>query len=80
MRVSLAAGRLVTLERADTFADGIALRAASELTLAHIDAFVDDVVTVTDEEIAIAIVAGIVLRQLDTGQRKPPPYLPGPPQ
>ena len=26
--------------------------------------------------IAIAIVAGMVLRQLDTGQRKPPPYLP----
>lgn len=57
MAASLAAGRLVTLESVATFADGIALRCASELTLAHVNAFVDEVVTVTDEEIAVAIVA-----------------------
>ncbi|MBX7161861.1 MAG: threonine ammonia-lyase [Acidimicrobiia bacterium] len=57
LRASLAAGRPVTLDRVETFADGIALRSASEITLAHVDAFVDEVVTVTDEEMAIAIVA-----------------------
>lgn len=57
MQASLAAGRLVTLERVETFADGIALRSVSELTLAHAEALVDEVVTVTDEEIAVAIVA-----------------------
>lgn len=57
MSASLAAGHLVTLDRVDTIADGIALRSASEITLAHVVAFVDEVVTVTDEEIAVAIVA-----------------------
>jgi threonine dehydratase len=55
VRASLDAGRLVTLDSLSTMADGIAPRAASELTLAHIRAYVDDVVTVTEDEIARAM-------------------------
>ena len=55
VRASLDAGRCVTLERVTTMADGIALRAPSELTLAHVRAYVDDVVTVTEEEISTAV-------------------------
>ena len=36
-------------------ADGIAVKAPSELTLAHVQAYVDDVVTVTEEEISRAL-------------------------
>jgi threonine dehydratase len=46
---------VVHLDRVSTIADGIALRAPSELTLAHVEAYVDDVVTVTDEEISRAM-------------------------
>jgi threonine dehydratase len=52
---SLRAGHLVSVPRPDTMADGIAVRAPSELTLAHIRAYVDEVVTVTEEEISRAI-------------------------
>ena len=55
MRASLDAGRCVSLERVATMADGIAVRAPSELTLAHVRAYVDDVVTVTEEEISQAV-------------------------
>jgi threonine dehydratase len=40
-----------------TIADGIAVKAPSELTLAHARRFVDEVVTVTDEEIGEALIA-----------------------
>ena len=53
---SLEAGRCVTLDRVSTMADGIAVRAPSELTLAHMRAYVDKVVTVTEEEISQALV------------------------
>jgi threonine dehydratase len=52
---SLDKGHAVTLESVDTIADGIATGGISELTLAHIDAYVDEVVTVTDGEIARAV-------------------------
>ncbi|HEX2040028.1 MAG TPA: pyridoxal-phosphate dependent enzyme [Acidimicrobiales bacterium] len=39
-------------DRVATLADGIAVKAPSELTGAHIEAFVDDVVRVSDEEIS----------------------------
>ena len=55
MKQSLAAGHCVTLESISTMADGIAVRAVSELTLAHVKAYVDDVVTVTEEEISQAL-------------------------
>lgn len=56
MRASLDAGHVVTLDRIATIADGIAVKAPSALTLAHVDAFVDEVVTVTDDQIAQALI------------------------
>jgi threonine dehydratase len=55
MKASLAAGHCVTLDRISTMADGIAVRATSELALAHVRAYVDDVVTVDEEEISRAV-------------------------
>jgi len=55
MRATLDAGHLVRLDELATLADGIAVKAPSELTLEHVRAHVDDVVTVTDEEISRAI-------------------------
>ena len=50
--------RVVGVEAEDrlaTMADGIAVKAPSELTRAHIDAFVDDVVSGSEEEISGAL-------------------------
>jgi threonine dehydratase len=55
MRASLAAGHVVTLERVSTMADGIAPRAPSNLTLEHVQAYVDSVVTVTEDQLARAM-------------------------
>ena len=52
---SLAAGVPVGLEEVTTIADGIAVKTPGELTLAHVDAYVDEVVTVTEEQIARAV-------------------------
>ena len=54
MRRSVAAGHLVEVEPV-TMADGVALRAPSELTFAHAQAFVDEIVTVSEEEISRAV-------------------------
>lgn len=55
MLVARQAGRPVELVGVQTIADGIAVHRVSDLTLTHVDALVDDVVTVTDEEIARAM-------------------------
>lgn len=55
VRASLDAGRVVWPDDVSTLADGIAVKAPSELTLAHIQAHVADVVTVTEEEISQAV-------------------------
>ena len=55
MVASLAAGRPTPVAHPATMADGIALKAPSALTLAHVEALVDDVLTVTEEEIAAAV-------------------------
>ena len=47
--------RLVTTESADTFADGLATRVPAEMTQAIINRLVDNIVTVSEEEIAVAI-------------------------
>ena len=52
---SLAKGEPQTLETVDTIADGIATGGISDLTLPIIDRYVDDVVTVTNGEIADAV-------------------------
>jgi threonine dehydratase len=53
---SLKAGRPVSLDMLTTIADGIAVGRPGDLTFAHISKLVDDVVTVTDEDIARALV------------------------
>jgi threonine dehydratase len=55
MLAAMSAGRPVALDSIGTMADGIAVKAVSELTLAHVQAFVDDVVTVDDEQISQAL-------------------------
>ncbi len=53
---SLEAGHPLTLPSLSTIADGIAVKRPGELTLAHVESLVDDVITVTDDELASAVV------------------------
>ena len=55
MLAALEAGEIVTLEGASTIADGIAVKRAGEITFQHVRRFVDEIVTVSEEEIASAI-------------------------
>ncbi len=55
MRRSLDAGQLTTLASVNTMADGISLRAPGSLTFEMTRALVDDVVTVSEDEIAEAV-------------------------
>ncbi len=55
MLLAVEAGRPVTLDPANTIADGIAVKRAGDLTLEHVKRFVDEIVTVSEEEIASAI-------------------------
>ena len=52
---SLKAGHPVALDAVTTIADGIAVKTPGELTLAHVAALVDEVVTVSEEQIARAV-------------------------
>lgn len=52
---ALDAGKPVTLEGANTIADGIAVKRAGDVTFEHVKRLVDDIVTVSEEEIASAI-------------------------
>ncbi|MFA9502467.1 threonine ammonia-lyase [Natrinema sp. H-ect1] len=53
---SLEKGERVSLDGVDTIADGIATRSVGEQTFPHIQEYVDEVVTVSDPEIAVALV------------------------
>jgi threonine dehydratase len=55
MAAALEAGKPVTIEGAYTIADGIAVRRAGDLTFRHVKEWVDELVTVSEEEIASAI-------------------------
>jgi threonine dehydratase len=55
MKRSLDAGRIVTLERVTTIADGLAASAPSQITLDLAQRYVDEVVIVSDEEMVEAI-------------------------
>lgn len=55
MKVAVSEGKPVTLNAAATIADGIAVRKAGELTLPLVQKYVDEIVTVSEEEIANAI-------------------------
>ena len=46
-----------TLERVDTFADGIAVKTPGETTYEMVEKYVDDIVTVSEDEIAAAILS-----------------------
>ena len=46
-----------TLDHVDTFADGIAVKTPGETTYEMVSQYVDDVVTVSEDEIAAAILA-----------------------
>ena len=53
-----------TLESIDTFADGIAVKTPGETTYEMISRYVDDIVTVSEDEIATAILALIEKQKL----------------
>jgi threonine dehydratase len=55
MLQALEAGRPVTLDPANSLADGIAVKRAGDLTFEHVRKHVDEIVTVSEEEIASAI-------------------------
>jgi threonine dehydratase len=55
MLAAVDAGKPVALEAATTVADGIAVKRAGDLTFEHVKALVDEIVTVSEEEIASAI-------------------------
>ncbi|HWP79275.1 MAG TPA: threonine ammonia-lyase [Candidatus Acidoferrum sp.] len=57
MVASLRAGRRECLQSVSTFADGIAVKCPGELTYELCGKYVDEVVTVSDDEIATAILA-----------------------
>ena len=50
-------GKWEALDRVSTFADGIAVKTPGETTFKMVERYVDDVVTVSDDEIAAAILA-----------------------
>ncbi len=56
MKASLDAGAPVTLERTHSIADGLTAVRPGDLTFAHVRRFVDRVVTVSDDQIADAVV------------------------
>lgn len=55
MKESLDAGKIVTLDSVNTIADGIAVKTPGTLTFDICSQCVDEVVTVTEEEISVAI-------------------------
>ena len=57
MYESLRKQEMVTLPAVNTFADGIAVKKPGELTYQLVNNYVDEVVTVTEDEIATAILA-----------------------
>ena len=57
MAQSLHGHKIVALSRVATFADGIAVKKPGDLTFSLIEQYVDDIVTVTEDEIATAILS-----------------------
>lgn len=54
-KTSREAGRIVSIESAETLADGIAVKRVGEKTFPLIEEYVDEIVTVGEEEIATAV-------------------------
>lgn len=59
MYQSLNIGSKTTLRHVKTIADGIAVKSPGDLTFAYCHRYVDEIVTVTEEEIASAILYGL---------------------
>jgi threonine dehydratase len=57
MKKAFDAGEHRALKRVSTFADGIAVKTPGKITFDMVQKYVDDVVTVTDDEVAAAILA-----------------------
>ncbi len=57
MAQSIKAGEAITLDSAKTFADGIAVKHPGDITYDMVSRYVDEVVTVSEDEIAAAILA-----------------------
>ena len=57
MKASIEAGHVVSLDTAKTIADGIAVKKPGDLTFALCQQYVDEIVTVSEDEIAAAILA-----------------------
>ena len=57
MYLSMAHGKVETLDSVNTFADGIAVKTPGDLTFDICSKYVDEIMTVTDDELATAILA-----------------------
>ena len=57
-------GEQITLETVHTFADGIAVKHPGDTTFSMVEQYVDDIVTVTEDEIATAILTMIEKQKL----------------
>lgn len=55
MQQSVNDGKIETLEKVQTIADGIAVKTPGDLTFELVNKYVDGIVTVSDDEIALAI-------------------------
>ncbi|MCR4925532.1 MAG: threonine ammonia-lyase [Clostridiales bacterium] len=64
MAKSVHDGKIETLDRVVTFADGIAVKTPGTLTYEMCKNYVDDIVTVTDDEVAAAVLALIDYQRL----------------
>ena len=64
MKAALDAGRIVTLESADTVADGCAVKTAGELTFAFCKKYLDEIITVNEMEIMSALLSLIEKHKL----------------
>ena len=64
MKAALDADRIVTLDSAETVADGCAVKTAGELTFAFCKKYVDDIITVSEMEIMSALLSLIEKHKL----------------
>ena len=64
MYESIRQNKIITLDDVDTIADGIKVKTPGDLTFAMCQTYVDEVVTVTEDEIAAAILAVLEKQKL----------------
>lgn len=64
MYLSVAHNKIETLENVNTFADGIAVKTPGDLTFELCSKYVDEIMTVTDDEVATAILSLIENQKL----------------